>query len=105
MAMGMIFDINGDGKLSCMDKVVSYGFASHSWKNRRRGAGAEYFASRAHSADPAGDEAICAQVGCAVKLIIAGLHEDALRAMDDQSRWEALEQAGLDPEEYDYLED
>ena len=111
MAMGMvgsIFGINGDGKLSCMDKVVGYGFASRSWKNRRRGAGAEYFASRAHRADPAGragDEAICAQVGCAVKLIIAGLHEDALRAMDDQSRWEVLEQAGLDPEEYDYLED
>jgi hypothetical protein len=81
--------------------LVGYGFSR---KNGRRSAGSEYFARRAHSADPAGDEAICAQVGCAVKLIIAGLHEDALRAMDDQSRWEALEQAGLDPEEYDYLE-
>lgn len=107
MAMGMVgglFGINGDGKLSCMDKVVGYGVVGRSWQNRRRSAGSEYFARRAHSADPAGDEAICAQVGCAVKLIIAGLHEDALRAMDDQSRWEALEQAGLDPEEYDYLE-
>lgn len=107
MAMGMVgglFGIHGDGKFSYMDKVVGYGFAGRSRKNRRWGAGAECFAGRAHRAGSISDEAVCAQIGCTVKLIIAGLQEDALRAMDDQSRWEALEQAGLDPADFDYLE-
>jgi hypothetical protein len=39
-----------------------------------------------------------------VRLILAGLSEDALRDMDDYQRWEALEDAGLDPLEYDYLD-
>lgn len=109
MAMGMvggIFGFNGDGKFSCMDKVMGYGFSGRTRKQRRRSAGAEYFARRSCWSTPAGqsdDEAVCAQVGCAVKLIIAGLHEDALREMDTQDRCQVLAQAGLDPEEFDYL--
>lgn len=107
MALGMIggiFGIHGDGRLDCMDKVV--GVAGHSRRQTRRSAGAEYFARRSYWRAPTGlsdDEAICAQVGCTVKLIIAGLQEDDLRQMDDQDRSLALEQAGLDPEEYAYL--
>lgn len=103
--VGGIFGINGDGKLSCMDKVMGFGFSGRTRKQRRRSAGAEYFARRSCWGTPAGqdDEAVCAQVGCAVKLIIAGLHEDALREMDDRDRCQALEQAGLDPEEFEYL--
>ena len=104
--VGGIFDINGDGKFSCMDRVVGYGFSSRTRKQNRRSAGAESFARRSHWSAPAGcgdDEAVCAQVGCAVKLIIAGLHEDALREMDARDRWDVLEQAGLDPEEFAYL--
>jgi hypothetical protein len=105
MAMfGGMFGINGDGKLSCMDKVVGYGFSGRSRK--RRSAGAEYFASQACSAPVcyAPDEDIVAEVSRAVKLILAGLSEDTLRDMDDYQRWEALEDAGLDPLEYDYLD-
>jgi hypothetical protein len=105
MAMfGGMFGINGDGKLSCMDKVVGYGFSGRSRKRRR--AGAEYFASQSYSSPVcyAPDEDIVAEVSRAVKLILAGLSEDALRDMDDYQRWEALEDAGLDPLEYDYLD-
>lgn len=104
--IGSIFGINGDGKFSCLDGVVGYGFSGRTRKQNRRRAGAEYFARQSCWAAPAGpsdDDVICAQVGCAVKLIIAGLHEEALREMGDRERWQALEQAGLDPEEFEYL--
>lgn len=109
MAMlGEIFGINGDGKVSCMEKVVGYGFSGRSWASRRRGAAAECFAGRSHSACPAGtevDDDVFTAVERSVNLIIAGLDERDLRAMSTWDRWEALEDAGLDPEDYDYLAD
>lgn len=109
MAMlGGLFGINGDGKVSCMEKVVGYGFSGRRWGSHRRGAGAECFAGRSHRAAPAGrdvDEDVFAVVERSVNLIIAGLDENDLRAMNAYDRWEALEDAGLDPEEYDYLAD
>ena len=113
MAMCMmrgLLHINGDGKFSCADKVVGYGFTGLSRKRRYRGAGAEGFAGRNHGYGrptwSVGEEEdpIFAQVGGTVKLILAGLDEAALRDMDAFHRWEALEGAGLDPEEFDYLD-
>ena len=100
---GGMFAINGDGKISCVDKVVGYGFSGRSRK--RRSASAEYFASQACSSPVcyAPDEDIVAEVGRAVQLILAGLSENTLRDMDEDQRWEALEDAGLDPTEFDYL--
>lgn len=107
MAMlGGMFGINGDGKVSCMEKVVGYGFSGRSWGSRRRGAAAECFAGRAHNAYPAGrevDDDLFTAVERSVNLIIAGLDENDLRAMNSWDRWDALEEAGLDPEDYDYL--
>ena len=107
MAMlGGMFGINGDGKVSCMEKVVGYGFSGRSWVCRRRGAAAECFAGRAHNAYPAGREVeddLFTAVERSVNLIIAGLDENDLRAMNSWDRWDALEEAGLDPEDYDYL--
>ena len=107
MAMlGGMFGINGDGKVSCMEKVVGYGFSGRSWGSRRRGAAAEGFAGRAHNAYPAGREVeddLFTAVERSVNLIIAGLDENDLRAMNSWDRWDALEEAGLDPEDYDYL--
>jgi hypothetical protein len=107
MAMlGGMFGINGDGKVSCMEKVVGYGFSGRSWASRRRGAAAECFAGRAHNAYPAGREVeddLFTEVERSVNLIIAGLDENDLRAMNSWDRWDALEEAGLDPEDYDYL--
>ena len=107
MAMlGGMFGINGDGKVSCMEKVVGYGFSGRSWGSRRRGAAAECFAGRAHNASPAGREVeddLFTAVERSVNLIIAGLDENDLRAMNSWDRWDALEEAGLDPEDYDYL--
>jgi hypothetical protein len=107
MAMlGGMFGINGDGKVSCMEKVVGYGFSGRSWGSRRRGAAAECFAGRAHNAYPAGREVeddLFTAVERSVNLIIAGLDENDLRAMNSWDRWDALEEAGLDPEDYDYL--
>ena len=107
MAMlGGMFGINGDGKVSCMEKVVGYGFSGRSWGSRRRGAAAECFAGRAHNAYPAGREVeddLFTAVERSVNLIIAGLDENDLRAMNSWDRWDALEEAGLDPEDYVYL--
>ena len=107
MAMlGGMFGINGDGKVSCMEKVVGYGFSGRSWGSRRRGAAAECFAGRAHNAYPAGREVeddLFTAVERSVNLIIAGLDENDLRAMNSWDRWDALEEAGRDPEDYDYL--
>lgn len=107
MAMlGGMFGINGDGKVSCMEKVVGYGFSGRSWGSRRRGAAAECFAGRAHNAYPAGREVeddLFTAVERSVNLIIAGLDENDLRAMNSWDCWDALEEAGLDPEDYDYL--
>ena len=107
MAMlGGMFGINGDGKVSCMEKVAGYGFSGRSWGSRRRGAAAECFAGRAHNAYPAGREVeddLFTAVERSVNLIIAGLDENDLRAMNSWDRWDALEEAGLDPEDYDYL--
>ena len=107
MAMlGGMFGINGVGKVSCLEKVVGYGFSGRSWGSRRRGAAAECFAGRAHNAYPAGREVeddLITAVERSVNLIIAGLDENDLRAMNSWDRWDALEAAGLDPEDYDYL--
>lgn len=104
MAMfGGMFSINGDGKISCMEKVMGCG-----WGNRRRGVGSEYFASRSHNAYPAGrevDDAVFDEIARSVNLIICGLDADDLRKMGQFERYEALVDAGLDPEDYDYLED
>ena len=108
MAMDMMrgfFGMNGDGKFSCMDKVVGYGFTGLS-RGKRRSAGSESFARCAHSSRPSWsgreeEDHIYAEVGMTVKLIIAGLDENALRDMDEFDRWEALEKAGIDPEEFD----
>lgn len=109
MAMlGGLFGINGDGKVSCMEKVVGYGFSGRGCGNRHRGAASESFARRSHSACPAGrgvDDDIFVAVERSVNLIIAGLDESDLRAMSAWDRWDALEEAGLDPEDYDYLAD
>ena len=113
MAMfGGWIGINGDGKVSCAEKVMGYGFSNRPWGRRSRGAGSEYFASRSHSAaasawtGPVGAEAddeVFTQVERSVNLVISGLDVDELRAMSAWDRWEALEDAGLDPEDYDYL--
>jgi hypothetical protein len=113
MTMGMmrgIFGMNGDGKFGCMDKVVGYGFTGLSRKRKFRGAAAESFAHRAHgncrTAWIGGEDEddIFTRVGGTVKLILAGLDEEALRDMDEFHRWEALADAGLNPEEFDYLD-
>ena len=104
--VGGLFGIHGAGMFGCMDKVMGYGFAGRTGKANRRSAGAESFARRAHQHQPAGlteEEALCAQVGGTVKLIIAGLHEEALRDMNEAERCQTLAQAGLDPEEFAYL--
>lgn len=110
--IGSMFGINGDGKMSCVEKVIGYGFGDSAWR-RRRGAGAEQFASRAHrggrnvwaaEADAAAQDEVFLAVGRSVQLIIAGLNENTLRDMDAAARCEALEGAGLDPDAFDYLD-
>lgn len=108
MAMlGGLFGINGDGKVSCMDKVVSYGCGGRSWRRRPVSAGMPCFTQNARFCDPAGREAeedIFVQVERAVNLLISGLDEEKLRKMDLSRRHEALIDAGLNPEVYAYLD-
>lgn len=114
MTMGLfggMFGINGDGKFSCAERVVSYAVVHTPVKRGgRRALGAQFFANKPCGATWAGkthrEEAddIFVEVERSVNLIIAGLNEDELRSMDAYDRREALEDAGLDPDVYGYLD-
>lgn len=110
---GGIYGINGDGKVSCAEKVVSCAYIGGAATRRSRAAAAcfatENIYDDCRSVWAAGrerevDDDVFTQVERSVNLIIAGLQEDDLRSMDRPTRRAALEEAGLDPEEYSYLE-
>ncbi len=70
---GGLFDFNGDGKLDMFEESAEFSF----------------FMNMLDLSDE--DE-----------LSDAGLNIDELELMDDYERREALEDAGLDPDEYDF---
>ena len=73
---GSLFDFNHDGKLDGLEHAAD-------------------FAAFAEMADSMEDHE-------ETELEMSGLNEDELGSMDEDERREALEDAGLDPDDYDF---
>lgn len=73
---GGLFDLNKDGKMSTFEKAAE-------------------FATLAKITEDLSNESES-------ELEIAGLDKDELEFMDDDERREAIEDAGLDPDDYDF---
>lgn len=82
---GDLFDFNGDGELDAMERAVDFGmFCEAVEDNEDSGLGDE------SSEDNLEDE-----------LFMAGLDPLDLEFMDEEERREAIEDAGLDPDDYE----
>lgn len=75
--LGSIFDINRDGEMSVFERAAEFAFLS----------------------DLLSEEEKAEKL---VDLELEGLDLDELSMMDDWERREALEEAGLDPDDYDF---
>ena len=98
---GDLFDFNHDGKMSSFEKAAELGFLHHIMESEKKDAathtpsyGGSIFSS---TADEDHDD-------LALDLMDAGLDEFDLSLMDDDARRTALEGAGLDPDDFGYLE-
>lgn len=99
---GGLFDFNHDGKMSSFEKAAELGFLHHIMESEKKDAathtpsyGGSIFSS---TADEDHDD-------LSLDLMVAGLDEFELSLMDDDARRTALEGAGLDPDDFGYLED
>ena len=98
---GGLFDFNHDGKMSSFEKAAELGFLHHIMESEKKDTashtpafGGSVFSS---SDDDHEDQSL--------DLMVAGLDEFELSLMDEYDRRTALEDAGLDPEDFGYLED
>lgn len=80
---GGLFDFNHDGKLDSMERAMDF-MAFNEMVNESENS--SYIE----------DEELVDEIES------AGLDYDELADMDEEERWEALEDAGLDPEDYDF---
>jgi len=78
------FDYNNDGKVDRLDDVMYFDDMDYEERMRKE-------VEEAEEADYEEDE-----------LEAAGLDRDELEDMDEDERREALEDAGLDPDDYDF---
>ena len=99
---GGLFDFNRDGKMSSFERAAEIGFLHHIMESEKKDAathtpsyGGSIFSS---TADEDHDD-------LSLDLMGAGLDEFELSLMDDDARRTALEGAGLDPDDFGYLED
>lgn len=74
-----MFDFNGDGELNAFERAAEFDFLDRMEKE--------------DSTDTDDDDDL--------ELDLAGLNRDELEFMDEDERREALEDAGLDPDDYD----
>ena len=93
---GGLFDFNGDGKLDGFERAADHlafmNMVSESEKTESKGSGTSFGSS---GFDDEEDEIVN-------ELEAAGLDFDELEYMDDEERYEALEDAGLDPDDFDF---
>lgn len=99
---GGLFDFNHDGKMSSFEKAAEIGFLHHIMESEKKDA-ASHTPSFGGSIFPSSDDAD--HEDQSLDLMVAGLDEFELSLMDDDSRRTALEDAGLDPDQFAYLED
>ena len=99
---GGLFDFNHDGKMSSFEKAAEIGFLHHIMESEKKDAASHtpsFGGSGFSSSDDDDHE------DQSLDLMVAGLDEFELSLMDDDSRRTALEDAGLDPDQFAYLED
>ena len=84
---GGMFDFNGDGKLDGFERAADFA-AFHQMMSESEKENDDSFESEEEMVE---DE-----------LEAAGLDLYDLECMDDEERYEALEDAGLDPDDYDF---
>lgn len=99
---GGLFDFNRDGKMSSFERAAEIGFLHHIMESEKKETashtpsfGGSVFTSSDN--DDHDDQSL--------DLMVAGLDEFELSLMDEDSRRTALEDAGLDPDNFGYLED
>lgn len=98
---GGLFDFNHDGKMSSFEKAAELGFLHHIMESDKKEA-----ESRASSfgGDLFSDSDDDDHEDQSLDLMVAGLDEFELSLMDDDDRRTALEDAGLDPDDFGYLD-
>lgn len=74
---GNIFDFNHDGKMSSMEKVAEFATFTHIMDEQQKNEKTE-------------------------ELELSGLDMEELEFTDEDERREAIEDAGLDPDDYDF---
>lgn len=84
-----VFDFNRDGRMSSFERAAEFTFLHQVTDHQ----------SAEKDAGAVDDEIVRS-----IALVVAGLDEDELRLMDEYERREVIEDAGLDPDNYDYLD-
>lgn len=74
---GGLFDFNNDGKLDTFEQAADFGMFMHMMDESEKQQKAD-------------------------EISVAGLDLDDLEFMDDDERREAMEDAGLDPDDFDF---
>lgn len=87
---GKLFDFNNDGKLDACERAMELGFIMEMTKDNSEEKSSSV-SSGFEDTEIEEDE-----------LTAAGLDYDELEFMDEDERIEALEDAGLDPDDYDF---
>ena len=89
---GGLFDFNGDGKLDGFERAADFAAFQHMMSESEK---EEKIESASSVFGTAGETMVD-------ELEAAGLDLDELEYMDDEERYEALEDAGLDPDDFDF---
>ena len=95
---GGLFDFNKDGKMSAFERASEIGFLHHMMESEK--AEGKATDTGFGFSDDDDDEA-----EKSLELIAAGLDEVELSLMDEDDRRIALEDAGLDPDDFGFLDD
>ena len=104
---GSLFDFNRDGKMSSFERAAEIGFLHHLMESEKKESQASsssygsFFSGSSVSVDDEDDD----HEDRSLDLMITGLDEVELSLMDEDERHAALEDAGLDPYDFDYLDD
>ena len=87
-----LFDFNKDGKTDCMEWSIGMQMTASSSQEEFGSTEEDAFYSTSDDLEDEDDEDI---------LELHGLDRDELDMMDEDERREALEEAGLDPDDYE----
>ncbi len=96
-----LFDFNGDEKLGPFETGVKWGTIANIIDESNKDSGYEpcHITSMYTEAQNECDEDLSYEMD---DLELAGLDRDELEIMDEDERRETLEDAGLDPDDYDF---